>query len=74
MRRFTDREGRVWDIVLGRGSWGAHVALFVPHGHEAAVRQTDLAASGFDQAMDEIERADQHRLQSLLDHSKNREE
>ena len=74
MRRFTDREGRGWEVVLGRGSWGAHVALFVPRGHDAPVRQADLAATALDQAMIEIERADEARFQTLLDRSKNREE
>jgi len=74
MRRFRDREGREWDVVLGRASWGAHVALFVPAGHDAAVRQADLAASGLDGAMDEIGEIEVSGLQSLLDRSKNREE
>jgi hypothetical protein len=74
MRRFRDRQGRAWEIVLGRGSWGAQVALFVPLGHDAPVRQADLAASAVDQAVDEIDRADEASLQALLDLSKNREE
>jgi hypothetical protein len=51
-----------------------HVALFVPSGHEAPVRQAELAVSAMDQAIDEIERADDARLQQLLDGSRNRDE
>jgi hypothetical protein len=74
MRRFRDRAGREWDVVLGRASWGAHVALFVPAGHEAPVRQADLVASGLEGAMDAFGQIDDGGLQSLLDRSKTREE
>ena len=74
MRRFTDREGRLWEAVPGRGSWGMHVVLFVPAGHEAPIRQAELAASAMDEAIDEIERADDARLQQMLDASRHRDE
>lgn len=28
MRSFTDAEGRAWDALVGRESWGASVLLF----------------------------------------------
>jgi len=74
MRRFSDREGRTWEVVAGRGSWGMHVILFVPVGHDAPVRQADLAVSAMHEALDEIERADAARLQQLLDGSRHRDE
>jgi hypothetical protein len=55
MFRFTDADGNAWDVVLGRGSWGAHVALFIPVGHAAPVRQTLLQAGAWDLAQDELE-------------------
>jgi hypothetical protein len=61
-------------VVPGRGSWGMHVVLFVPAGHEAAIRQAELAASGMDEAIDEIEQAGDARLQELLDGSRHRDE
>ncbi|MFW6201354.1 MAG: hypothetical protein ACOC8B_02145, partial [Gemmatimonadota bacterium] len=49
MRRFTDADGREWDVVLGRESWGVHYALFVPRGRtrSATSRQDLLDASGY---------------------------
>jgi hypothetical protein len=44
MRRFTDRDGIRWDVVLGRESWGSLLALFVPAA-DGAVRQAPLQAS-----------------------------
>jgi hypothetical protein len=74
MKRFADREGRLWEAVPGRGSFGMHVVLFVPAGHEAPIRQAELAASAMDEAIDEIERADDARLWELLDASRHRDE
>jgi len=74
MKRFSDREGRTWEVVPGRGSWGMHVALFVPSGHEGPIRQAELAVSAISEAMDEIDRADDARLQQLLDGSRYRDE
>jgi hypothetical protein len=70
MRRFRDRQGREWDVVLGRESWGLHCALFVPVGAtEQPVRQTPLAATAFDAAMQELDAFDDTGLQALLDRS-----
>lgn len=52
MRRFEDPEGRAWDVVIGRESWGAHYALFVPGGRgtDEPVRQAPLDATGHGEA------------------------
>lgn len=68
MRRFVDREGRAWDVVLGRESWGSHVALFVPV-RSGEIRQAPLHASGYDTAAQELDALTPERLQSLLDGS-----
>ena len=68
MRRFTDRRGDRWDVVLGRESWGALYALFVPGGN-APIRQAPLAASAYDQAMQQLDAMDEQELQRLLDGS-----
>lgn len=65
MRRFTDRDGRVWDVVLGRESWGGNMALFVPAG-EGAVRQAPLRSAGYDEAQRELDTMDDAALQELL--------
>ena len=45
MRRFEDPRGRTWDVVVGRESFGALYALFVPSGEtRAETRQTLLQA------------------------------
>ena len=72
MRRFEDRSGRTWDVVIGRESWGTHCALFVPvTGHD--VRQAVLRANAFDDAINELEAMDEARLQDLLDASSPKE-
>lgn len=68
MRRFRDRDGRAWDVVLGRESWGALYALFVP-GAGAAIRQAPLRASAYDTAQRELDGLSDPELQQLLDDS-----
>lgn len=43
MRSFTDAEGRAWDALVGRESWGAAVLLFSPRAG-SGVRVAPLAA------------------------------
>lgn len=53
-----DESGAEWDVVLGRESWGALLALFIPRGRgdEArTVRQAVLQASGYEDAQREVE-------------------
>lgn len=68
MRRFVDREGRAWDVVLGRESWGSNVALFVPVG-SGEIRQAPLHAKGYDSAAQELDGSPPEHLQTLLDGS-----
>jgi hypothetical protein len=74
MRRFEDRAGRTWDVVLGRESWGALLALFVPVTGSGPVRQAPLAASAYDAATQELDDLDDAALQRLLDGSAIKEE
>ena len=66
MRRFTDSAGRTWEVVAGRESWGAFVALFVPTEDGVELRQAPLLASGFEQATAELDALDQAGLEELL--------
>ena len=50
MRRFEDESGAVWDAVVGRESWGAVVALFVPRTGGTVARQASIPARGFEAA------------------------
>jgi hypothetical protein len=69
VRRIEDSEGAAWDVVIGRESWGAVVALFVPSGHEAPVRQTMLAASTPEQAATDLDALTTTELGALLKRS-----
>ena len=72
MRRFSDRAGRAWDVVVGRESWGALLALFVPTGG-GTVRQAMLTAAGYNEAHQELEAMGDAELQALLDRSVEKE-
>jgi hypothetical protein len=69
MRRFEASDGRQWDVVLGRESWGAHFALFVPVAHDAAVRQAPLRSSGYDTAQQELNAMPLEQLVALFERS-----
>ena len=70
MRRFTDREARDWDVVVGRESFGALLALFVPAGgNEGEPRQAMLRADSHAAADAELEAMDEAALQALLERS-----
>jgi len=69
VRRFEGTDGRAWDVVVGRESWGTLVALFVPIGREAPIRQTVLHADSQDVAMAEIHDATPRELEALLERS-----
>jgi hypothetical protein len=68
MRRFTAEDGREWEVVLGRESWGASVALFVPvdSSDPAAIRQSVLAAAAVDEAQAELDAMSDADLRALL--------
>lgn len=69
MRRFQDRDGRSWEVVAGRESWGAIVALFIPVEGADEIRQAPLEASGYELAELELDRLGEVGLQDLLDRS-----
>lgn len=76
MRSFEDEDGRVWDVVAGRESWGAVFAIFIPRRGssddatgergETGPRQTPLQATGYAQANRELENLDDDGLRQLL--------
>lgn len=75
MRRFTDADGREWDVVLGRESWGVHYALFVPRGRtrSATSRQALLDASGYGAAETALARMGDEAVARLFERSEPRE-
>lgn len=68
MRRIQDADGRVWDVVVGRESWGAYFALFVPGraSREEPIRQAQLRALSADEAERKLEQLDDAELLELL--------
>jgi len=73
MRFFVDGSGRSWQIVIGRESWGTHMALLVPVGRNDPVRTAPLRAVSADAAQAEIDALDEAGLQKLVDSSRIRE-
>lgn len=77
MRTFRDEQGREWDVVAGRESWGSIVALFIPRNGGAAkpddgsstIRQARLQSSGYEEGNRELARCSDEDLQELLDRS-----
>jgi hypothetical protein len=65
MRRFQDAEGWGWEAVVGRESWGAFFAIFVPAA-AGEVRQTQLQAATWSDAERELEAVDERGLNELL--------
>ena len=65
MKRYVDAQGREWDVVLGRESWGTLLALFVPRGGGTA-RQATLQASDYNAAQQELDALDEPALADML--------
>ena len=69
MRIFEDAEGRSWDAMLGRGSWGSLVLLFSLRGDNEN-RTADLAAETVRQAEQEVAGLSDDELRERLADSK----
>jgi hypothetical protein len=70
VRRFTDPRGRSWDVVVGRESFGALYALFVPAGEtRAETRQTLLQAESQAGAQKSVEEMTAEELTALFERS-----
>jgi hypothetical protein len=68
MRCFQDAEGRGWEAVVGRESWGAFFAIFVPAAN-GEVRQTQVEAVTWSDAERELDAMDDRGLHELLGRS-----
>jgi hypothetical protein len=70
MRRYTDREGGSWDVVVGRESFGALYAIFVPAGdNPGPARQTLLQAESQLDAETEVADRTPEELHVLFERS-----
>ncbi|MEJ2503981.1 MAG: hypothetical protein P8177_11835 [Gemmatimonadota bacterium] len=70
MRRFEDPRGREWDVVVGRESFGALYALFVPAGEtRAETRQTLLHADSQAAAAESLAEMSSEEITELFERS-----
>jgi hypothetical protein len=67
MRRHQDPQGRSWDVIVGRESFGALLALFLPAGaNPEAPRQALLEAGSPMDAETELDALSTDQLNDLL--------
>lgn len=70
VRRYTDPRGRSWDVVVGRESFGALYALFVPAAEtRAETRQALLEADSQLAAREALEEMPEAELTELFERS-----
>ena len=70
MRRYTDPRGRDWDVVVGRESFGALYALFVPAGDtRAETRQALLQQDSKAGAQQAVEAMSEKEMNELFERS-----
>ncbi|HEV2146222.1 MAG TPA: hypothetical protein VGR37_02265 [Longimicrobiaceae bacterium] len=69
MRSFTDAEGRTWDVVPGRESWGTVVLLFSPRQGSGA-RTAPLASETVRDADQELAEMTEEALRERLAESR----
>lgn len=70
VRRYTDSRGRSWDVVVGRESFGALYALFVPAADtRAETRQALLEADSQMAAREALEAMPEDQLTELFERS-----
>ena len=70
MRRFVDPRDREWDVVVGRESFGALYALFVPAGEtRAETRQTLLHADSQTAAQEMLSTMSDEEVTELYERS-----
>ena len=65
MRIVEDADGRSWDVMVGRGSWGSLVLLFSLRGANEN-RTADLAAETVRQAEQELSALSDDQVRARL--------
>ena len=66
MRLFRDLEGREWEAIVGRESWGTVVAIFLLREESGPPRQILLEGSSADEGARLLMEMTQAQLQELL--------
>ena len=67
MRVFQGVDGREWQAVVGRESYGVIVAIFLPQRGEDPPRQVDLKAGSMEEALQRLRAMEEGELQALLE-------
>lgn len=73
MWKFRDDEGRGWEIVIGRESWGGFLALFIPEEENGEIRQASLEADAHGEASRRVEELGRSGWLRLLERSRPKE-
>lgn len=73
MWTFRDEEGRKWEMVVGRESWGGFVVLFIPEDGDPGIRQTAVEASSQGEANRRVDELGRGGWLNLLDRSRPKE-
>ncbi len=66
MRSFEDANGNIWDVSLGRESWGTLVLLFSRRQGDEVVRKTMLASETVLEAQGELDALTEAELRERL--------
>ena len=69
MRSFLGSDGREWEVVVGRESWGALFAIFMARKGQDPPRQTMLEGTSVDEALRTILSMEEEELRALLERS-----
>ena len=66
MRSFLDADGRSWEAVPGRESWGRMVAILSPSDAAGPVLEAPLDAMGYEEASRTLDEMDTEGLRRML--------
>lgn len=66
MRQMVDGQGKRWDVIVGRESWGSFFAIFVPRQGDQGPRQTLLRGASNEDATRELDALDESGLIELF--------
>lgn len=66
VRVFQDSDGREWEVVVGRESWGTVVAIFIPREDSELLHQALLDVTSADEGNRILQGMNLQELQALL--------
>lgn len=66
MRKLRGKDGKEWDVVLGRESWGTVLAFFVPRSGEGEPLRAALPGASWDEAARRLLAMEEDDLENLM--------